>query len=343
MFTNRYLPKALLALLAAFLLLEVTVRVLGLTWRVLDRRPDPWVGTTYPKGAVVRWGKEGFATTRYMADGEIATPFDEGMEILVLGDSHTEAWQVNDRDKYVSVAEALLWHRRRRVNLRNLGRGGLSFADQVYRAGELCKRRPRPAALVIQVSDPSFFNSYDQTAVNFFRKTESGCLTLVHCPPDPSGPEWRNPWWTRSRLITFLQERRHELLKPKQAAAPQPTGQRPSPQQTSTGIIASVTAQAQLLADRVGDTPVIFLRAPQWPYGDRTAPAAIAFRALDRVRPWPLIDPGPEMERFAEQTHHDPRTFLNTLPTQAHLNRYGDAILGQMLADRIEQTFFPAE
>ena len=81
----------------------------------------------YPKGTIVRWGKEGFGTTRYSGDGEIATPFDEGMEVPVLGDSHTEAWQVDDRDKYVSIAETLLWQRHLRVNLRNLGLGGLSL------------------------------------------------------------------------------------------------------------------------------------------------------------------------------------------------------------------------
>jgi len=56
-------------------------------------------------------GPGGLATTHYSADGEVRTPHDEGVEILVIGDSNTEGHQVDDAYKYVSVAEADLWSR----------------------------------------------------------------------------------------------------------------------------------------------------------------------------------------------------------------------------------------
>lgn len=337
-----YVLKAAAALIAVFLFFEGTVRTLGMTWTVQGSQPDDWVGTNYAKGTVVRWSKEGFGTTRYVADGEIATPFDEGTEIVVLGDSHTAAWQIDDRYKYVSVAETLLWQRGRRVNLRNFGAGGLSFADEVYRAGELCKRNPRPAALVIQVSDTSFFSSSNPSDINYFRKTLSGGLELVHRPADPSQFQWRGPWWRRVRLLAFLRERRVEFFPEQQTKKRElviPAALPP----TRVEIAASVSAQAQLLVNRIGNTPVIFLRAPWWPYAEPNSAGYIAFRALGRVRPWPMIDPGPELERFVAETHHDPRTFANTLPLHAHLNRYGDAILGRLLADEIERMFYKAD
>ena len=83
---------------------------------------------------------------------------------------------------------------------------------------------------MIQVSDNSFFASYDPTAVNFFRKTSSGALELVHHPPDPHGWEWRNPWWTRSRLYDYFRERRFEsFVKPRLAEDPEVTRLRAVP------------------------------------------------------------------------------------------------------------------
>lgn len=339
----RYLASAIAGLLVVLFFFEMAVRLLGLNWRIPDRRPDAWVGTVYPKGTVVRWGKEGFGTTKYAHDGEIATPHDEGLEILVLGDSHSEGWQVDDRDKYISIAESLLWQRQRRVNLRNFGLGGLSFADQVYRAGELRKRSSQPAPMVVQVSDNSFFASFDPTAVNYFKKTAGGTLELVHQPPDPAGVAWLDPWWTRIRLFDYLQERWWAFFRrPKLAANPVVDELRATPP-TPAEISASVVEQARMLEDRVGDTPVIFLRAPQWPYDDPNDPAAIAFRALQQVRPWPAVDPGKELARLVSEQHRDPRTFANGMPMSGHLNRYGNTILGRMLADEIERVFFRGE
>jgi hypothetical protein len=337
-----YTLSAFAWLVVVFFTFEVAVRMLGLNWRILDRRPDAWVGTMYPKGTIVRWGKEGFGTTRYVRDGEIATPYDEGMEVLVLGDSHSEGWQVDDRDKYVSIAEELLWQRHRRVNLKNYGLGGLSFADEVYRAGEICRQSARPSPMVIQVSDNSFFASFDPTAVNYFRKTEDGSLELVHHPPDPAGGEWLNPWWTQIRLFDYLQERWWVFFRKRQVKENPKVQQLRATPPTPDEIAASVVAQARLLTEKVGDTPVIFLRAPGWPYDDPKDPATIAFRALPEAHPWPIVDPGKELARLAVEEHIDPRTFANGMPMSGHLNRYGDRILGRMLADKIEQVFFSA-
>jgi len=336
----RYATCAFAWLLLVGLFFEGTVRLLGLNWRILDRRPDAWVGTMYPKGSVVRWGKEGFGTTRYGHDGEVATPHDEGMEIWVLGDSHSEAWQVDDRYKYVSIAEEELWRRHRRVNLRNFGLGGLSFADHTYRAGEICKRNPRPEAFIIQVSDNSFFASFDPTAVNYFRKMENGELELVHRPPDPAGGEWLDPWWTKVRLFDYLQERWWVFFRKPQVKADTKVQQLRASPPSPAEIAASVLAQARMFQDRVGDTPVIFLRAPKWPYNDPGDAAAIAFGALPQAHPWPIVDPGHELARIAKEEHHDPRTFANGLPMAGHLNRYGNEVLGRMLADEIERVFF---
>jgi hypothetical protein len=85
---------------------------------------------------------------------------------------------------------------------------------------------------------------------------------------------------------------------------------------------------------------VIFLHLPNWPYDDPDAPASIAFRALQQVHAWPAVDPGKELARLAAELHRDPRSFLNGMPMDGHLNRNGNVVVGRMLADEIERVFF---
>jgi hypothetical protein len=81
-------------------------------------------------------GTEGFGVTCYFANSEIGTPYrgPEGESIVVLGDSYTEATQVSNAEKYVSVTETMLRERGYNVDLHNLGDSNRALADFVYLA-----------------------------------------------------------------------------------------------------------------------------------------------------------------------------------------------------------------
>jgi hypothetical protein len=325
-----YLGQSAAAALAVLIFFNWSIGMMGLAWPVTAMQADPWVGATFAAGSVVRWGLQGFGITHYVAAGEIATPFNEGPDIVVIGDSRTEAWQVDDDQKYVSLAEKLLWRRGRRVNLRNLGVGGLSMADDAYRAADIGSRHPRPSAVVLQLSDTSFEHSYDTSAANYFRPRDDGSLELIHRHDGPL----ILPWWRRVVLFFYADQRWKKLTRGHAQDAP---AERPKPEQ----VARSASMQIQAFRERLGDIPVVILRAPDPPYVHAEgAPVSIALQAVRQTVPWPIVDPGERMAALRTQIHRDPATFFNDLPLADHYNRYGNAVLGEMLADEIEHTLF---
>ncbi len=325
-----YIWKSAAGVLAVLLLGELAIRALALSRR-RDFRIVPELGRVIPAGTTVRWGAEGFGETHFVADGEIATPYSNGRTVIVLGDSHTEAFQVDDRDKYVSVAETLLHGRGIPADLRNFGRSGLSMADYVWLV-PVMRRRFQPAAIVIQIDEHDFdFHAFGPTAGNHFVVRSPTSIEVAHASeaePQP-GPEPRavrllNRLVRSSQLVDYARYR-YELSRNRAegAAAAPPPGLEPG---------LSIRLQAQLLREAAGETPVILLRLPYAPY----APAHTnpAFPALRRVLPWRFLDPSGELLRSRE-AGHDPRTFYNTPMGGGHLNVAGHAIVARMLADEL--------
>jgi len=281
---------------------------------------DPLLGRVVAGGSVVRWGAEGWGTTHYIANGEIATPHSGGPGVLVLGDSHTEAFQVDDERKFVSVAERWLWQRGRRVDLRNFGRSGGSMADYVWLTRQL-RENLRPVAFVIQLEDGDFGPlAFDASRPNHFVMRPDGQLELAHASA-PAEPPARTP---TLKMLAYAEERFQSDRKPASAAA-------------VLSARASVPLQVQLLREAAANVPVILLRLPYSPYAPTGSDAASGdFATLCRLLAWPCIDPAAEF-LASRRRGHDPRTFLNERPLEAHLNRDGHAIVVQLLADEIER------
>lgn len=324
----RYLARALAAVVTVAMLGEVAVRVFALG-RDRETKGDPDRGWVVPAGSVVRWGSEGWGTTHYVGDGEVETPRrGEGPTVAVLGDSHTEAYQVNDSQKFVSVAESLLWRRGKRLDLRNFGRSGCSFADYVWLTRAF-RERLRPAAFVIQLDEADFDgHAFDSRKANYFVARPDGRIELVHRPTAPwaSAPSWREAShlanYVRYRIGLFSEQPGRQLSTP-------PSG---------LSTADSVAQQAALLREAASGVPVILMRLPYSPYSsERRDLGWETFTALQRALPdWPLIDTSAEF-RASRERGHDPRTFWNSDPFGAHLNADGHAIAGRMLAAELER------
>jgi len=333
----RYLVRATLALLAVILLFEGIVRSLGLYRPVMYFQADSNYEWVIPGGTEIVSGLEGLGHTHYVADGEISTPYNDGADVLVFGDSHTEARQVDDKDKFVSIAETILRSRGRRLNLRNLGRSGADFADYVYFVQQARNRVPAPSAIVIQVDEEDFdWHAFDPERVNSFAWAPDDKLTLVHRSPPTD--KWALRWWERIVLLYPLRERWNLIRERWNPPVPQPK-RKVAPE---AEIQKSVAAEAELMDEAAEGIPLLILRTSYLPYvAPPHSPAAVTFNTLRKVEPWPVIDPAEDFVRLREQDHRDVRTFWNTLPEQSHLNKYGHAIVGRDLAEGLEDLLSP--
>ena len=201
-----YVLRAVIVFSAAVLALELGVRFLVMGPGILFA-PDADIGKVPTKGTHVLWGTEGFGRTNYVRNGEISTPFAGGPVVPVLGDSHTEAYHVNDSAKFVSIAETLLRQKGRVADFRNLGFSGGTLADYVQLGPSIIARH-HPAKVVIQLTAADFGpESFDTTRVNYFVRESSGSLALRHRNAPVGPPTMGARIKHYSALVNYLQMR----------------------------------------------------------------------------------------------------------------------------------------
>lgn len=177
---GRRISLTVAGLVVTFCLLEGLVRFCVLGPGTLFAA-DPDIGKVPMRGTHVLWGTEGYGRTAYSGNGEIATPFTGGPSVVVIGDSHTEALQVDDAAKFISVAETELRRRGQLLDLHNVGFSGGTIAAYVG-LGPAVMSRYRPVAVVMQLSSEDFgAETSDADHVNCFEK---GVRRL----PSPSTP-----------------------------------------------------------------------------------------------------------------------------------------------------------
>lgn len=283
-------------------------------------------------GSRVFWGEEGFGHTYYSAHGELATPYDNGVSVVVLGDSHTEAYQVKYQKNFVSVAETLLHRKQFDVNLHNLGKQYSAIPDYVYLA-PFIQERYQPKLVVIQLSVQDFFwhEVFSPGKMNRFVNTDTA-LEVVHVPPVYSD-HWLGRIMNNVVLLVQGTKRYRTLFTPKVAVATATD----EPAITSPEVIR---AQLQELKAAYADTPVVIVMLPYAPTIEDgvlvlNEPEYDPVLALvEAVDGWHVIDPSAGFQELLE-VGQLPRGFFNSLPGQGHLNVYGHQIVGELLADAI--------
>lgn len=336
----RYLQRAAAWCLLPLLFFEVFLRVylyIPVMWNVNTN----WFGPVPAEGSFVLLGNEGFALTRYSTLGEIRTPYDSGESILFVGDSRTEAKQVNDDEKFSSVAETLLHQRGVAVNVRNLGEGGRAMADYVTYL-PMYKQLYDPAAIVIQVSENDFNESFSPSKENYFKLDGSGKIDIVH------KYETSRPFEISSRktlnlypMIARQALRQFALIFP---ALPSTAGE-DAEAETSGEQAAEERIQQQLdlLLEAAGGTPLIFVLAPSVPAikdgAVRSSDASYERfkQIISRHSGSTVVDPLPRFLELVKQGHFPVGFFNSAQPDRGHLNWHGNRVLGELLADAIEE------
>ncbi len=329
----RYLQRALLWGLLPLLAVELFMRVYGYTpvpWKV----DTNWFGSVQVAGTSSWLGDEGFARTHYGEYGEVATPFDSGDNIIVVGDSRTEARQVSDDQKYASVAETLLRQRGLDVNVRNFGRSALALSDYTAHVPKYIELF-HPRLIVVQLSEADMSESFSTERSNYFILRDDGTLELI-TRRDISGPLVVSPKKTANIypiMLNYAVERVNLIF-------PTASADEGQSQPLSDSIRRK---EIEMLLQAAGDTPVIFLLFPTVPVveGDGIALTSDSFTCfVDIVRSAPgaqVIDSLPRFQQLTKEGHFPVGFFNSADPDRGHLNVYGNQAVGEMLADAIEE------
>jgi hypothetical protein len=341
-FGARYILRVVLGLTLVVLTLELLVRFLVMGPGILFV-PDSNIGKVPIKGTNVLWGTEGYGHTQYVRDGEIATLSMGGPVVVVLGDSHTEAYQVDDASKFVSVAETDLLAQGKRFDLHNLGFSGGTMADYVQ-LGPSITARYHPIAVVIQLTAADFGEeSFDMTRVNYFVRASNGLLKLIHRDASVGSPSLGARVKHVSALINYLHMRYLTIAERK--AGGTNTNRNGNTAATVEINRDAITAQLDMLQRAYAGTRVILLILPTVPRiqsgGISTMdPAHEQLLQIIRNLPsgavgWQIVDPLPAFRQLPGHSEL-PRGFLNTRPGSGHLNVSGHRIVGKLLAEAIE-------
>jgi hypothetical protein len=168
----------LLALLAA----ELLVR----QYCFWPQEIHPVLGLISAAGATVRYAREGNGTSHFTTDGvRRRAPVDRGRRpILAVGDSFSEAVQVDDDEIYSSVLERHLRARGNDVDVLDIGRSAAGPADYVRNA-DYYQRVFTPRWTIVQLREEDLgigaWRAMDPTQFASFRRQPNGELAIV--PP----------------------------------------------------------------------------------------------------------------------------------------------------------------
>lgn len=353
---SKYFLQAAAWCMLAVALIELTLRGL-VNNPPLDKDVTNWSGDIPGLNSTVLWGKEGYGLTRYKRWGEIQTPISDrnrDNDLMVLGDSHTEALQVGDDFKFVSVAETVLRGRGHDYDLHNLGRSGLAMADYVSWIPPY-KEIFRPKAIAVQLQLGDFVESFDEGQFNKFAFNDDGGLDLLRV--FDFSPEFdqrqRRQHYIYSQILFLGRERWNAMWKPtggglEETAAQDDPGRGVGSNPDSAvdpGAFDSNLAvkQMDLLLEASGDVPLIVVLLPNTPRisGENIVLEdpnhALLKEFLAQYYPNVVtVDPLPEFQRLTREGYL-PRGFFNSLPGEGHLNIQGHRIVGELLANAFEQ------
>ncbi len=339
---TRYLTESTMWILVAFGCCELILQTTMLRIPEIIYEKD-WGGVPV-SGSIRFLGKEGFGITHYLAHGEIETPFDEGaVSVVVLGDSHTEAAQVSDEEKYVSIAEVSIRSKGGVVDLHNLGLSANSIPDYIYFA-PIIKQYYQPEIVVIQLSPQDFFGgtegeSFNPKKRNYFGIDKLGGLELRHSDQFATGSY--NKLYNKLRImIPLLGLERYSQIAEKINVKSNSTDQ--APLVHASGTDERMDDQLKLLKEAYLGTKVVLLLLPYTPNIDKNninfddPEYQQLLESAEKIGNVYIINPQLEFDQLIKQGHL-PRGFMNSLPGVGHFNIFGNRIIGELLAGKISE------
>jgi hypothetical protein len=298
----------------------------------------PEFGSIQRPGDTLVFGREGFGHSRWTEHGvrRVSLPPPGSRPILVLGDSFTEAYNVDDDVVYTHRLETLLGEAGFDVPVLNAGRSGASPADYVQRA-------PRYAALfeprwtVLQLRAPDLEVEGFDAGVTHFARDASGVLEVVPVVQRVSRfHDVFAPLRERSALANYGIVRLKEFMA---ATANEP----PLFRAGSVGATSAPAPPHRPIADvlallaRAYDERITLLYLPDF---DPRAPEQVVAESeivLTRTcdeRGWSCVNLRAAFATFAAR-NESPYGFPNTTWNEGHMNATGHAATTLLLRDEL--------
>ncbi len=332
-------------LLLFLIILELFTR--GFIIKAPLQQHIPGLGVVPVNNSINVWGVEGYGITHYLSNGEIYTPYQSGKAVVILGDSFTEALQVHDSEKYVSVAEARLQDSGNNLDLHNLGLSGRSIADYVYIA-PFIKRLYSPEVVIVQLASNDFTESLNSSRQNYFMHKDSS-LNLVHNSDYFTFDlDLQNSLRLSSlgslliyKLTPVVKEQRLRIATANQIPEQIP-GQLPAV--SSSGLNTyEIEMQLDALKNAYDTVNLVILVIPNVPVIQGGGVALnnddeeFLTGTINEIDNLSLLYPRDEFVELYISHDKFPRGFFNSLPDSGHLNIDGNFVLGIALADYLSE------
>lgn len=347
--TTRNVLKAFGGALAALVFWSAVTALL--LWRSPGFVDDPEQGRIYRPGLYVH-GTEGFSWSRMnslgMRSPEVAQKAPGEQRILFLGDSFTEALQVDSDKAYPARVADELSLSGATVTSVNAGRSGASPANYIHLAPWYAERI-HPDVVVVQVSGQDFRKDVENAQRNFYvRRTGQSFETVFNA-------EFRstNPFVQRLPalepvleipLVQLMSQNVWKALAANQPKTPFVGAQKKSVRANGSSNQPKVVDAALLdwsieaLAEAYPRLVVVYVPHTDFMTGSGN-PAEIRDAlanacAQHNVR---LVDTMGPLEDSFHGARIAPSGFANSTPGKGHLNAQGHAIVAAAVAPAVAE------
>jgi lysophospholipase L1-like esterase len=288
---------------------------------------------------------EGNGTTYYVANDEIETPNTNGLSVVVIGDSFTEGYQVNDNEKYVSVASNLLIERGIDAKLHNFGKSSQKLADDIWLFKYIYQQyKPQIAVFQISTNDLISENNSTNNKINFFEKQTDGSLQIQHQPIAKQSQNELFRFIIRNSSIVGYGEIRFDSIK-RLYLDKYLTSQ--NTELASIDTINLINEQTilnkiSILKNATAGVKLVIILAPPFPFikkgmvilDNPQYDELVSF--LRNIPDLVVIDPSTAFIDLVNNNHF-PSGFDNSPIGIGHWNKNGNAIVGQLLADELQK------
>ncbi len=313
-----------LALLSAVLCWEIIITFLS------ERIPGFDIGTGL--GVVARQGTsiqglEGFSIERINSHYTRGAEFDlhdaNTRRVVVLGDSYTEATQVDERSSFSQVAQQkFLDNGRSDILMVNAGHSGKSPPYYIA-TGKAWMDFLRSDFVVVQLNEGDFTSDFYNSAQDAYIKHDGDQLTLIRKPLEQSSYA---SLATHSGIVTRVKR----IMAERKGAEKKKTSKKPI-----DPSFAKETLWFMHEAKKVFPY-VAVVYVPTMDYHQRDTlsqlpPIEVSLEAAAKAEGMPYINMRPQYAQYFFETNQPCHGFNNTIPGIGHINGYGHRLLGEEL------------
>ena len=295
---------------------------------------DAYWGAIPSEGSCFLHALEGFGVTCYESNNEVGTPFHDGLRIAVFGDSYTEAIQVDNSEKYVSLTEVALRERGFNVDLINLGDSNRTIADFIYLAPTI-NLKFAPEIVVLQTNEFGLFDTLNPNRRNYFG-SQSGSLELIHRDIPETDLSFQN-FIHYSGLLTLgaikWEKATKSIISPDEEKE-QPPQALPAQIRDEVTQFMNAYPNSRIVILVIPSVPIIPPNNTSLSWNNPKDQEILS--TLAEIDNLTIVYPVAAFKELYKKHKIFPRGFFNSLPNYGHLNQYGHIAIATTLALDLE-------